>query len=79
MKTPRLLSEDGIAKANSGDLGGALKCFEAVVELEPHEHSAWFNIGIIPQRRGSPDKAVLLQMELDKCPQRVIIQRDGDV
>ncbi|MET1112777.1 MAG: tetratricopeptide repeat protein, partial [Allosphingosinicella sp.] len=57
---------DGLAKAWTGDLDGAMTAFDRAIELSPRSSSAWLNRGLAWRRRGDLERALA---DLDRAVQ----------
>jgi len=49
---------EGLSKAWTGDLDGAMAAFDRAIEASPRSSSAWLNRGLAWRRRGDLDKAL---------------------
>ncbi|HET9638832.1 MAG TPA: tetratricopeptide repeat protein [Allosphingosinicella sp.] len=49
---------DGLAKAWTGDLDGAMAAFDRAIELSPRSSSAWLNRALAWRRQGDLDRAL---------------------
>ena len=57
----------GIAQGQGGDLDGARKTFQAVVDRNPNAGPAWVNLGVIAERKGDLKEAEASYRRAAQC------------
>ena len=65
----------GIAQGQGGDLDGARRTFQAVVDRNPNAGPAWVNLGVIAERKGDLKEAETSYRRAAQCtpdPTRVV-------
>jgi hypothetical protein len=59
--------DHGIAQGQGGDLDGARRTFQAVVERNPNTGPAWVNLGVIAERKGDLKEAETSYRRAAQC------------